>query len=342
MALWLVRAGKHGEHEQRSFETSRTYLTWESMGEHDLSKAEGTSGILKLLRQALPDDPEPRLQHWARQISTFVFQMKPGDWVVLPRKTKAAIAVGEIEGAYTYDHKLSPVYRHLRPVKWLNWDVPRSVFDQDLLYSFGAFMTVCQISRNDAENRVRAIARAGWKAIGPSRTPPSEAEEATEADLERLGRDQIAKLLVRKFKGHGMARLVEAILKAQGYTTFRNPEGPDKGIDILAAAGPLGFGHPRICVQVKSQDAPVESRVLNELLGAMQNVKADQGLLVSWGGFKSSVDKDTAQHFFQVRLWDQDDLIDQLLEQYDSLDADLRAELPLKRIWTVASEETEE
>lgn len=72
----------------------------------------------------------------------------------------------------------------------------------------------------------------------------------------------------------------------------------------------------------------------------MQNVQARQGLLVSWGGFKGSVDKETASQFFRVRLWTQDDLIDQLLEHYDKLDEDLRAELPLKRIWTVATPES--
>jgi predicted Mrr-cat superfamily restriction endonuclease len=33
-------------------------------------------------------------------------------------------------------------YRHSRAVKWVNLDVPRSVFDQDILYSFGAIMTI--------------------------------------------------------------------------------------------------------------------------------------------------------------------------------------------------------
>lgn len=74
----------------------------------------------------------------------------------------------------------------------------------------------------------------------------------------------------------------------------------------------------------------------------MQNVHADQGLLVSWGGFKSSVDRETASQFFRVRLWDQDALVNALLEHYHQLDEDLRAEIPLKRIWTVATQEEEE
>ncbi len=132
-----------------------------------------------------------------------------------------------------------------------------------------------------------------------------------------------------------------AEIKAQGYATFTSPPGPDKGVDILAAPGPLGFGRPRICVQVKSQESPVDTPTLNQLIGSMQNVQAEQGLLVSWGGFNASVDREVAAQFFRVRLWDQDALINQVLEHYERLDEDLRAELPLKRIWTVASQDEE-
>ena len=71
----------------------------------------------------------------------------------------------------------------------------------------------------------------------------------------------------------------------------------------------------------------------------MQNVHASEGLLVSWGGFMNTVDKERATQFFRVRLWDQNDLIEQLLNNYEKLDDDLRAELPLKRIWTVATQD---
>jgi len=50
-----------------------------------------------------------------------------------------------------------------------------------------------------------------------------------------LTSDRIASLIISRFKGHGMALLVEALLKALGYITFRSPAGPDKGVDILAA-----------------------------------------------------------------------------------------------------------
>jgi len=67
----------------------------------------------------------------------------------------------------------------------------------------------------------------------------------------------------------------------------------------------------------------------------MQNVNAEQGLLVSWGGFKSSIDKEIPSQFFRVRLWDQDSLIQELMTSYEKLDEDIWAEVPLKRIWTL-------
>jgi restriction system protein len=79
-------------------------------------------------------------------------------------------------------------------------------------------------------------------------------------DLEQLAGDQITKLVHRLYSGHGLARLVAAILEAQGYTTHVSPPGPDKGVDILAAPDPLGFGSPRICVQVKSGDRSARRR----------------------------------------------------------------------------------
>jgi len=345
MALWLVRAGKYGEHEQHFLDTDRVYLTWGALNYTDLTKEETYDDIKEIIREVeSPDATSGKIANNAGQVWAFVLAMNVGDWVVLPLKTKSAIAVGEIKSKFIYDENAAAPYRSWRDVRWLTKGVPRSAFDQDLLFSFGSSLTICQIRRNDAENRVRQMAQNNWRSTVQAFTPGKEA--ATDAgapeeivDLERLARDSIARLIIGKFKGHGMERLVEAILKAQGYTTYRSPEGADKGVDILAAPGPLGFGRPRICVQVKSQESPVDRPTLDQLLGTMQNVHADQGLLVSWGGFKTSVEREIANQFFRVRLWDQDALIKELLEHYGQLDEDLRAEIPLKRIWTVATQE---
>jgi len=39
VALWLIRAGKYGEHEPRFFADSACYLTWDRTEVHDLHQA---------------------------------------------------------------------------------------------------------------------------------------------------------------------------------------------------------------------------------------------------------------------------------------------------------------
>jgi restriction system protein len=343
MALWLFRAGRNGEYEKRFLNEGKVYLTWDNLS-YDLSKPNTKKDLFELLKKVYHDSKMATVRNWTGQIWPVAHEMEEGDWIVLPSKLKpSAIHIGEITGPYIFNPKGPDPYYHYRAVKWIATDIPRSNFDQELLYSFGALQTICKIERKGAENRVRAMAKTGWKIeIGENIEHENEGIESENRDYERLARDEIAKLIIRKLKGHGLTRLVESILKTQGYITYRSPEGPDKGIDILAAPGPLGYGTPRICVQVKSGDTPVDSPTLNQLIGSMQNVQADQGLFVSWGGFKSSIDKEIPAQFFRVRLWDQDKLIDALLNNYDSLDPEIRADLPLKRIWTVADVEDED
>ena len=153
-----------------------------------------------------------------------------------------------------------------------------------------------------------------------------------------MASDDIERLLIERFPRGAMEQLVKALLEAQGYTVYHSPTGPDGGVDLLAAPGPLGFGSPRLCVQVKGGNTPIGAPVLRDLGGTMNNVQAEQGLLVSWGGFSSEVERQRAAQFFNIRLWDRADLIQELLDNYEALDNTIKAELPLKQIWTVVRE----
>lgn len=349
MALWLNRSGRHCEHETKFLDEGRIYLTWDRL-DRDLDQVTSRDELMTVLEEVYPKAGPGRRRQNSGQIWAFAKRMSKGDWVCMPSKRKT-IHIGEITGDYTHDPKAEDPYFHYRTVKWLETDIPRTNFDQDLLHSLGAFSTICQIKRNDAEARIRAMKTNGWKSVGVKAKPsvePNDDEIATdedsttEFDLEQIARDQIARTIYAQYKGHGLEALVEAILKAQGFTTYHTDKGADGGIDILAAPDTLGFGQPRICVQVKSQDSALERPVLDQLVGTMQHVGADQGLLVCWGGFKKTIIAELPRLFFRVRVWDQNDLIDQFLAVYDKLDEDLRAEIPLKRVWTVASTESDD
>jgi restriction system protein len=101
----------------------------------------------------------------------------------------------------------------------------------------------------------------------------------------------------------------------------------------------MGFDPPRLCVQVKSSTQQQDVSVLRELKGIMKDFGAEQGLLVSWGGFKRSVLSEARRAFFEIRLWDAGNLVEEVQQHYDQFPEGLKAELPLKRIWTLVQED---
>ena len=138
-----------------------------------------------------------------------------------------------------------------------------------------------------------------------------------------------------------LSRLLDAILRAEGYVTQLSPPGPDGGVDTLARRGTLGLEGPRMCVQVKSSNNPSDVTVFRGLQGSMATFKADEGLLVSWGGFNNAVQREARLSFFSVRLWDADDLLEAITRNYDHLPEELQKDLPLKRIWALVPGDSE-
>jgi restriction system protein len=309
----------------------------------DLREAKDRDAVLNIMKQIFPDAKPGTQTNFAAQVNQFVNTMAVGDIVVSPLKSLSKIGIGEVSGPYQQLENGHPA----RPVKWLTTAIPRDTFKQDLLYSFGAIMTVCEIKRNDALNRVLAVATTG-KDPGDGLTPdlpnkgqPIEVGEELERviNLDEIARDQIERRISSVFTGHDFTELIAAILRAQGYEAHVSPPGPDSGIDIVAGRGALGFEPPRLVVQVKSGDINVDQPTLQSLIGCVQDAHADQGLLVSWSGFKPTVRKRTNDLYFRIRFWGRDDVIAALLSVYDRLPEEIRAELPLRRTWTLVPED---
>ena len=349
MTLWLIRAGSRGEHEQMFLDEGRVYVAWEGL-DVDLSLLADRQDLIQVLEDRFPDEKAKALVNWSSQVWPFVKDMASGDWVVMPSKLQSGLYFGELTSDYHFKAAGPNPYYHWRSINWFSGLIPRTVFPQDLLYSFGAFMTICRIQRNDAEARVKAMAGRNWQPESVAASAPrtttglqlgaggEDTTESAEANLGELADDQIVRLIESRFKGHRLASLVEAILQAEGYTTYRSQEGPDGGADILAGSGELGFGKPQICVEVKSGSETVDRPTVDKLIGAGQKFGAETCLFVSWGGFKPNVQKELARDFFRVRLWSGKDLLNKLFIHYDRLPEEIRLALPLKRVWMVAQE----
>ncbi len=335
--LWLVRLGKFGEQEAHALATGELVTGWD-VG--DLGPATDREAVLRLLEEAYPDEKSGTLQNWSAQLNQLRNVAAPGDLVVCPMKTTGQIAIGKIVGGYRHVAATHPT----RTVEWLKPDLPRDAVKQDLLYSLGASQTVCEISRNEAVARFEAMALKGGDpgpsmvfALPAKATGSSDVVEADQGpvDLALLARDQIERHIAAHFSGHGFTQLIAAILRAQGYQTRVSPPGADRGIDILAGQGALGFGGPRLVVQVKSGGIVSDQPTLQGLIGCIADTQADQGLLVSWSGFTPPVRSRANELYFRVRMWGREEIITALLSVYDDLPETIRADLPLRRIWSL-------
>lgn len=337
MALWLVRAGKYGEREDFALQHNVALIGWVELS--DLSTIRNRKDLAALLDETYPDHNKFTLQNWESQIWQFVHEIQKGDFIALPLKHRSVIALGEVIGDYCFEPNFPSDARHTRQVKFWT-EIPRNKFYQDLLGSFGSRRTVCRVNRNNAEERVLGMLAGREDAPVIARIPiDADSAETDATDIEQFSRDQILKYISQLYKGHRMARLVGAILQAQGYQVRVSPEGADGGVDIIAGKGTLGFDSPRLAVQVKSSDSPIDVGVLREFSGVMNTFGADHGLIVAWGGYRGTVEKEAARQYFKIRLWDADKVVSMVQQYYEQLPAEFQAELPLKQIWILVQEE---
>jgi restriction system protein len=345
MTIWMIRAGKYGEREKAALDNQAAIIGWEELP--DLSNCKSRSELADLLKATYPDDKPKTLLNWESQLWPILDTIKIGDLVALPLKTRPDVAIGKVIGPYAYRNDIAGGPFHTRQVQWIN-EFPRSAFDPDLLFSLGAAMTVCRIERNSAEARIEAMLQgkksSKVSAKNENQTAPAllvATDTLAMPDIEQQSQDLIRERIAQRFKGHKLSALIGAVMEAQGYLTKVSEPGADGGIDIMCGSGPLGFDTPRLIAQVKSEDSKVDVKVLRELIGVMSKLHADHALLVGWGGFTSAARQEAAADYFRVRLWDAADVVRVVQEHYDKLPEAIRADLPLKRVWTLVPDAPE-
>jgi restriction system protein len=341
--FWAVRTGRSGERTEWGFANSVVGGGW-----HEMPDLTGVSDKEQL--RAIVSDvyggSKNVVANFTGQLWTLRTRIQDGDYIVLPIRSTSQIAFGQvIGGGYKYLSKEEdPTKRHAIQVKWLKTDISKSVLKQDLRYQLGSAMTIFEVGNNDAAYRLEQVL-AGKQDPGARSafTPGSakaldvaqdeSAEGIDSVNLAEVAQDEIAKRLQENFKGHELAELVEALLIAEGFKCRNSPPGADGGVDVLAGMGSLGMDSPKLVVQVKSQTSAVSDTVLQQLNGAIHRYRADQALLVTFGGVTGPAKTYLETQYFNIRVWTIDDIIQAIYRHYPVLDNEIKARLPLKQIW---------
>jgi restriction system protein len=101
----------------------------------------------------------------------------------------------------------------------------------------------------------------------------------------------------------------------------------------------MGLESPRVCAQVCSSPKPVDANAVKDFQAAVKNCGADQGLLIAWRGFQGAAVAESEGRFFDVRLWNDEDVIEAVMAVYDRLPTAIQTSLALRRIWVPIPEE---
>jgi restriction system protein len=122
MAAWVLKGGRAGEREQRMLDHGCASISWEEIP--DLSGFDSRESLEEFYRSIYPGVPEGRIPNHVGQLFRFSHDAQTGHLIVVPFKTSATIAIGEVTGPYQYRSDLGPDMKHTLPVKWLRTDLP--------------------------------------------------------------------------------------------------------------------------------------------------------------------------------------------------------------------------
>jgi len=332
MALWLIRS-RNAEDEAAALSNGLAVIGFTDVA--NLGATRNMKEFQLFCQRALAGKSPGSISRTLNQLWAFRSRIKQGDLLLMPRQKRGGVAVGKFTGVYEYRDGLPGGSRHVRKVEWIRREIPRSILDEDILLSISAAATVAAIRRRDGEARIRTL--VGLQAPTTLTSGAAESEDALDQDcgtnLEENARDQLRLRMEKRFPGPELATLVDALLQAQGYRTHRTAPDEDGTVNIMAGGGPMGLESPRVCAQVRSSPKPEGADVVKDFQATVKNCGAEQGLLIAWRGFQGAAVAESQGRFFEVRLWDDEDIIEAVMAAYDRLPRAIQASLSLRRIW---------
>lgn len=285
-------------------------------------------------KSVYPEDSPGRVNQCVGQIAKFLYDFRIGDKVVSYDSSAREYYTGVIESEYLFDE--GKEYHHYRKVKWEDGAIPRDVLSAETKNTLGAISTIFELSQGI------------WEELGKSHPGYLSEEELTsleeagkvfeEQQLNQLKEDIIGrsrefiKDIIAKLSWQDTELLVSGLLRSMGYKTRMTSKGGDLGSDIIAAPDELGLTEPRVRVEVKKRSKDkIGADDIRNFLGGMRG--HHKGIYVTTSGFSKEAQYEAERANFAITLVDSDWLVDLLLANYDTLEPETKALVPLRKIY---------
>jgi restriction system protein len=322
---WMVRAGNDNELADIVQEENVVAIGWVKLG--DVSDLKTRDGVKQRYREVYPEDSSGRVAVNAGQVYRFAQEIQEGDYVLTYIKSSRELLIGLVKSPYEHlDDAYLDHYHHVRHVEWLK-KVSRDDFGPRARNSMGSTLTVFNL--DDYLDQIHSLATGEKPVI-------SEEEEETPPFFEEVKAqaDELIADLISHLDPYDFQDLVAAVLRALGFRAVSSSPGPDRGVDIVAHPDPLGFERPRIKAQVKHRRNSASGPEMRSFIATLRD--GENGLYVSTGGFTRDAEVEARGAREPVTLLDREDFIRLLLEHYEDLEPEYKAQVPLRKVWVPA------
>jgi len=306
-SVYCVRA-QHGDFTDRFANEGFVAIGW--LDDDDLSHFKDRTEIEALYRKAYPEDTSINvISQQVGQISRFLFEIKPGDYVITPCKDSDFLLVGRVldEPYYHEKSKDNCIFYHRRKTEWHKARVPRSGLSIPMQYSLRASLTVFKI--NEVGNFFEVIGKPEFSSVSTKEADPKKAA------LKRL----LERLIDKDFE-----LLVTDLLRCLGFQETEHTGGTgDGGVDVKGVLTIPNIASIRLFVQAKRLD--ISARVpAKDVLKLRQSIPKDaQGAFFTTATFEKTCRAAAEDREFpRIGLVDGVALIDLLQEHMGKLTAE--------------------
>lgn len=328
MSAWMVRAGHNAQFAEKWLRDGEVSIFWDLGGRNliGLSKDQ----IKGAYEEYHPEATPQKVATAVGQIYRFVSEIGQGETVVMYEPLTRLYHIGTVTGDIEVNRDASGDTSYKRSVRWEK-ESPRDLLSQSSKNSLGAISTIFSIN----DDVMADLAKASSNAQDPNTEyyllkcdfqDDSEIRFATAEDgIERI-KDRVLSIT-----WEDMELLVAGFLRMLGYKTSMTSKGSDGGRDIIASPDGLGLEQPRIIAEVKHRKGQMGAAQIRAFIGGLRN--SDSGLYVSTSGFSKEARYEADRATMPIRLLDLDGFVRLLVDNYDSADDEVRAILPLTRIY---------
>jgi len=312
--IYCVRAN-FGQYTEHFLKGGYVAIGW--LEEDDLSDVESRDGIYKRYTEYYDEESPYVIGQQVGQISRFLFDIQPGDYVITPAANTEYIHWGIVEDKGYYFNKEDDgcPYPHRRKVRWHKEPIQRSQFSVPFQNTIRASLTVYLISHK----------KNFFETIGKKELIPTEDLKERKSYYESI-LDKILELDYKEFE-----ILITHILTALGFEAQHVGKVGDDGVDAVGELNIANMAKIKLFVQAKRYKLGSKIKA-NTVKALRQNIPfGGQGAFITTCDFeKQALEAAVDPGFPRIGTINGSQLIDILVEHWNDIPDDFQSKLGLR------------